>query len=278
VSQKHDFGWQKCVLQRQKKLFCAKGLPGILRLSAKEQAMQSESAMPEDRLRFLDGVLLSRQLPLSEQVYTLVRKAIVMGSLPPGAPVNEPEIAGRLGISRTPVREAVKKVSDEGLIEVFAQHGTFVSDIRREQVEEAYIIRIALEAESVGRAAATITQRQLQDIEDIHQAHQTAVRRARYDEAIARDDDLHRAIAEVNGLGMLWKVVDVTKAQMDRCRLQSLPDPGAGLETVAQHRAIIDALARGDAAEAREAMQVHLATSLRNTLRYLDRSGLAKPA
>ena len=234
--------------------------------------MPSDDAAAVDRLSFLDGVLLSRQLPLSEQVYTLVRKAIVMGHLPPGAPINEPEIAGRLGISRTPVREAVKKVSDEGLIEVFAQHGTFVSDISRSQVEEAYIIRIALEGESVERAAATISQRQLQDIEDIHRAHETAVKRARYDEAIARDDDLHRSIAEVNGLHMLWKVVDITKAQMDRCRLLTLPDPGAGLETIAQHRAILDALAAGNPEVARQAMQVHLATSLRNTLRYLDRA------
>jgi GntR family transcriptional regulator, rspAB operon transcriptional repressor len=240
-----------------------------------KKPMPIGDAAQEDRLGFLEGVQLSRQLPLSEQVYALVRKAIVMGRLPPGAPIQEPEIASRLGISRTPVREAVKKVSDEGLIEVFAQHGTFVSDIRRSQVEEAYIIRIALEAESVARAAETINQRQLQDIEDIHQAHDAAVRRARYDEAIARDDDLHRSIAEVNGLNMLWKVVDITKAQMDRCRLQSLPDPGAGLETIAQHRAIIDALASRDPEAARQAMKLHLATSLRNTLRYLDRTSAA---
>ena len=235
--------------------------------------MTPEDNSATDRLGFLDGVILSRQLPLSEQVYNLVRKAIVMGHLPPGAPISEPEIAARLGISRTPVREAVKKVSDEGLVEVFAQHGTFVSAIRRAQVEEAYIIRIALESDSVERAAANISQHNLQDIEDIHHAHETAVRRARYDEAIARDDDLHRAIAEVNGLHMLWKVVDITKAQMDRCRLLSLPDPGAGLETIAQHRAIIDALAAGNPEMARQAMKLHLATSLRNTLRYLDRTG-----
>jgi GntR family transcriptional regulator, rspAB operon transcriptional repressor len=234
--------------------------------------MTPEDTSANDRLVFLDGVTLSRQLPLSDQVYTLIRKAIVMGNLPPGAPIREPEIAERLGISRTPVREAVKRVSDEGLIEVFAQHGTFVSDIRRAEVEEAYIIRIALESESVERAAATITARQLQDIEDLHQAHETAVRRARYDEAIARDDDLHRSIAEVNGLHMLWKVVDITKAQMDRCRLLSLPDPGTGAETIAQHRAIIDALRAGHPEQARAAMQLHLATSLRNTLRYLDRA------
>lgn len=235
--------------------------------------MPTDPAPAAERPHFLEGVQLSRQLPLSEQVYTLVRRAIVMGHLAPGAPINEPEIAARLGISRTPVREAVKKVSDEGLIEVFAQHGTFVSAISRDRVEEAYVIRIALEGESVARAAASITPRQLQDLEDIHHGHETALRRARYDEAIQRDDDLHRTIAEVNGLHMLWKVVDITKAQMDRCRLLTLPDPGAGRETLAQHRAIIDALAQGRPEAARQAMQLHLATSLKNTLRYLDRAG-----
>lgn len=226
---------------------------------------------PEDRLGFLDGVQLSRQIPLRDQVYALVRKAIVMGQLAPGAPINEIEIACRLGISRTPVREAVKKVSDEGLIEVFAQHGTFVSSINRAAVEEAYVIRTSLELESVERAARIITARQLQDLEDIQAAHEMAVARARYDEAIARDDDFHRAIAEVNGFSMLWRVVDISKAQMDRCRLMALPDTGAGPETLVQHRTILAALAKGDAEAARSAMSDHLSTSRGNTLRCLDR-------
>lgn len=67
-------------------------------------------------------------------------------------------------------------------------------------------------------------------------------------------------------------MTDITKAQMDRCRLQSLPDPGAGLETIGQHRAIIDALAAGNPDMARQAMVLHLSTSLRHTSRYLDRA------
>lgn len=233
--------------------------------------MKTAEPQGEDRLSaFLGGATLNRAIPLRDQVYSLVRKAIVTGKLTPGAPINEIEIAGRLGISRTPVREAVKKVSDEGLIEVFAQHGTFVADIRREQVEEAYIIRIALELESIRRAAGSISASQIQDLEDIVNAHETAVKRSRYDEAIARDDDFHRYIAEVNGLHMLWKVVDVSKAQMDRCRLLSLPSPGAGQETIAQHRAILAALERRDQKGSMQALKNHLETSHRNTLAYLD--------
>ncbi|MFC0243997.1 GntR family transcriptional regulator [Falsochrobactrum ovis] len=218
---------------------------------------------------FLTGVTLNRSMPLRDQIYTLVRKAIVTGKLAPGAPINEVEIANQLGISRTPVREAVKKVSDEGLVQVFAQTGTFVAEINRKHIEEAYIIRIALEMESIKRANH-LELRHLQDLEDIINDHETALKRCRFDEAIARDDDFHRYIAEVNDLSMLWKVVDISKAQMDRCRLLSLPSPGAGNETIAQHRAILKALSERDTEAAMHALRNHLETSLQNTLSYLD--------
>ena len=241
-------------------------------MALKPPARQNRMGAPETArfTEFLDGETLNRAIPLRDQIYVLVRKAIVTGKISPGAPINEVEIAARLGISRTPVREAVKKVSDEGLVDVFAQNGTFVAHISRKQVEEAYIIRIALELESIRRAAGTINSNQLDDLESIIDAQESAVRRARFDVAIARDDDFHRYIAEVNGLTMLWKVVDISKAQMDRCRLLSLPSPGAGQETIAQHRSILAALRAHDAAAAMQALQAHLETSLCNTISYLD--------
>lgn len=234
-------------------------------------APRSSGTAGEDRLtEFLRDVTLNRAIPLRDQLYSLIRKAIVTGKLAPGAPINEIEIATTLGISRTPVREAVKKVSDEGLVAVFAQNGTFVADISRKQVEEAYIIRIALELESIKRAAPVIETRHVQDLEDIINAQEIAVKRERFDEAIARDDDFHRTIAEVNGLTMLWRAVDISKAQMDRCRVLSLPSPGAGDEAIVQHRAILEALSRRDSQASMEALHAHLETSLRNTLSYLD--------
>ena len=107
----------------------------------------------------LQLVNLDRKSPLREQIYQLIRTLIIIGQLGPGRPVNEVEIAEQLGVSRTPVREAVKRLSDEGLINVYAQNGTFVAGISREALEEAYIIRNALELESVRRAAARIDAR-----------------------------------------------------------------------------------------------------------------------
>ncbi|MET3594728.1 DNA-binding GntR family transcriptional regulator [Mesorhizobium shonense] len=227
---------------------------------------QQTKAAEHKLVEFLESASLTRAIPLRDQVYTLIRKAIVTGKLAPGAFVNEIEIAMKLRMSRTPVREALKKLSDEGLIEVFPQTGTFVSKINRKQMEEAYIIRVALELQSIKRAAAMIETSQIQDLEDIINAHETAVKRSRIDEAIAWDDDFHRYIAEVNGLTMLWKAIDVSKAVMDRCGLLALTHPSAGQEAIAQHRSIHEALAKHDQAGSMKALQTHLETSLRNTI------------
>jgi GntR family transcriptional regulator, rspAB operon transcriptional repressor len=220
----------------------------------------------------LQLVNLDRKSPLREQIYQLIRTLIIIGQLGPGRPVNEVEIAEQLGVSRTPVREAVKRLSDEGLINVYAQNGTFVAGISREALEEAYIIRNALELESVRRAAARMTHAHSEALGDIIAAHKVAITRKRYVEAIRLDDKFHRTIAEINGLSTLWRAVDISKAQMDRGRYLSIPQPGWGELTIVQHRAVAEALATQDGDAAVEAMRQHLDTSLQNTLSILDRS------
>ena len=230
---------------------------------------------------FLDGVTLNRSMPLRDQIYAVVRRAIVTGSLPPGAVINEIEIAEKLGLSRTPVREAVKKVSDEGLVDVRAQSGTFVAEINRAQVEEAYIVRIALECESVARAAPQMTETHRQNLEDIIERHNSALARGRFDEAIARDDDFHRYIAQISGLTMLWKVVDTCKAQMDRCRILTVPRPGHGATPSSSTAPSLRHSPHKKPRAAIAALRDHLDTSLGNSLTWFaerDASGLATKA
>jgi DNA-binding GntR family transcriptional regulator len=210
--------------------------------------------------------LLKRGVALSEQVYQVVRGLIVSGRIRPGEAVIEAALAARLGVSRTPVREALKRISDEGLIDVFAQNGTFIAPISRKALEEAYVIRTALEAESASRAAGRLTAVALEAFADNIAAHERAIDRRRFGDAIRLDDTFHRMIAEVNGLHMLWRAVDISKAQMDRGRHLAIPQPGLGEVTIRQHRLILDAMQAGDGALAAQHMREHLETSLRNTL------------
>ncbi len=218
----------------------------------------------------LDAASLNRALPLRDQIYQMVRNMIVVGRLKPGESINEVSIAEALGVSRTPVREAVKRISDEGLIKVIAQTGTFVSPISRTDLEEAYVIRRALEMESARRAATKFDSRAAEALDDNIAAHRLAIGRARYTAAIQLDDVFHRTIAEICGFPAIWKAVDISKAQMDRGRYLAIPKPGYGEQTIEQHTAILHALRDQDAEKAAAAMEQHLETSFRNTLEVAE--------
>jgi len=213
-----------------------------------------------------DPSTLNRSLPLRDQIYQMIRTMIVGGKLKPGEPINEIAIAEALGVSRTPVREAVKRISDEGMVKILAQTGTYVAPISRKDLEEAYVIRRALEMESARHAAANFTPATAELLEDNIAAHRLAISRGRYANAIQLDDVFHRTIAEISGFPSIWRAVDISKAQMDRGRYLAIPRPGYGAQTIEQHEAILEALARNDAEGAARAMESHLNTSLLNTL------------
>jgi GntR family transcriptional regulator, rspAB operon transcriptional repressor len=213
---------------------------------------------------------LDRSLPMREQIYVLVRRLILTGAIAPGEVIDEKSIAAELGVSRTPVREAVKKLSDEHLVEVVAQSATRAARIDAHEVEQAYLIRRALEMESAAQAAARMTPRHAQRLGEILQAHGRAIARRRIGDAIAQDDRFHRSIAEISDLPRLWRAIEISKGQLDRCRHLMLPRKGEGEATLAQHQKIIRALASRNADRARAAMASHLDAAYGNTVKAME--------
>lgn len=218
----------------------------------------------------LDHSTLNRSLPLRDQIYKKIRSMIIGGGLKPGDAINEVAIAEALGVSRTPVREAVKRISDEGLVKVLAQTGTFVAPISRADLEGAYFIRRALEMESARRAAEKLAPEGAEVLEDNIAGHRLAISRGKFTHAIQLDDVFHRTIAEICGFPVIWRAIDISKAQMDRGRHLAIPKAGYGEQTIEQHEAILDALKRHDAEGAAQAMERHLETSFRNALEVAD--------
>lgn len=215
-------------------------------------------------------VRLDRTRPLREQVYAVLRELILTGSLGPGAALDEKAIAARLQVSRTPVHEAVKKLSDENLVEVRAQSGTTVAPLDRHQIEQAHVIRRALESASAQAAALRITPGWLNRLADIQLLHAAAIDRRAFVDAIAQDDAFHRTIAEISGYPLLWRTIEISKAQLDRCRHLTIPLEGRGPATLAEHAAIAEALRRGDPEASAAAMRAHLDGAQTKTLEYLD--------
>lgn len=226
--------------------------------------------MPVD----LSTLRLDRSRPLRDQIYPLVRGLILSGVIRPGEVIDEKAIAAQLDVSRTPVREAVKRLSDERLVDVVAQSGTRASRMDRKAIEESYLIRRALEMESAAQAAAHMTQEHADRLHDILARHERAVEKRQFAEAIARDDEFHHAITEISDLPRLWSTIEISKAQLDRCRHLMLPRAGQAEATLEQHREIIRGLNSRDPAKAAAAMRAHLDAAYRSTVAVLDGPGL----
>jgi DNA-binding GntR family transcriptional regulator len=222
----------------------------------------------------LTSVRLDRAKPLREQIYPVVRMLILTGAIKPGEVIDEKAIAAQLNVSRTPVHEAVKKLSDEHLVDVIAQSATRAARIDRKEIMESFLIRRALEMESAAQAAAHMTQEHADRLSDILLLHARAIERRNFVEAIERDDEFHRTITEISDLPRLWSAIEVSKAQLDRCRHMMLPRAGEAEATLEQHREIIRALNSRDPDKARAAMRAHLDSAYRSTEAVLNEPGL----
>lgn len=222
----------------------------------------------------LSPLRLDRSHPLREQIYPMIRGLILTGLIRPGEVIDEKAIAAQLNVSRTPVREAVKRLSDEHLVEVVAQSATRAAKIDRREIEQSFLIRRALEMESAAQAAPRMNQDHADHLSDILSRHARAAERRNYVEAIARDDEFHRAITAISDLPRLWETIEISKAQLDRCRHMMLPRAGQAEATLEQHREIIRALNSSDPAKAAAAMKAHLDAAYRSTVAVLDGPGL----
>ena len=218
----------------------------------------------------LSRAKLDRRRPMRDQIYPLIRDLILTGQIAPGEILDEKAIATQLAISRTPVREAVKKLSDEHLVDVVAQSGTRVASIDGHEIEQAYLIRRALEMESAAHAAPRMTNAHAESLTDILLLHGRAIEQKSFVKAIAIDDDFHRTIAQIAEMPRLWHMVEISKAHLDRCRHMLLPRDGEAAATLEQHRELIRALNTRNGEAARDAMRNHLDAAYRGVERMLQ--------
>jgi DNA-binding GntR family transcriptional regulator len=176
----------------------------------------------------------------------------------PGEPILEAELAKSYGFSRTPVREAVRKLADEGLVEIFPQSGTFAARIPFAALPETIVIRKALE-ETTARLAAERARRSqiialLAQLERQREASKAGDRNAFH----KADEAFHGAIAEAAGYRGIWTLVEQVKVHVDRYRRLTLPQEGRMARAIREHAAIAAAIEAGDGARAALAMGAHL--------------------
>jgi DNA-binding GntR family transcriptional regulator len=192
------------------------------------------------------------------QVAERLRARIFAHELQPGNWVDEQALAQEYGISRTPLREALKVLASEGLVVLKPRRGCYVAEVSEQDLDEVFPVMAVLEAkvaEQAARRLASADFARLQAIHDELELHATANDADRFFDANQR---FHTALQEIAGNRYLAQLIDDARKVIKLTRRDSLRLAGRIAQSVAEHRAILDALRNGDAELAGKRMHDHL--------------------
>lgn len=201
--------------------------------------------------------LVNYDLPIGGQLYRLLRQQIIRNEILPGSRISESQIADFFSVSRQPVREAFIKLSEEGLLVVRPQRGTYVRKILTTSVMDARFVREAIEADIVKLLATNATSKLLEDLKQQLQAQRVAAADNDSVNFIELDELFHRTLAEGANRVYAWKIIEGLKAQFDRVRYLSVFQFSME-KIVEQHSAIVDGIIAADKQLAEQAMRSHL--------------------
>jgi DNA-binding GntR family transcriptional regulator len=199
-----------------------------------------------------------RTATAASQIYADLRTELVSLERRPGEVISEAEIAQSYGVSRTPVREAILKLSDEGLVDIFPQSGINVSRIPIAALPETLVIRKALEETTTRLAAECATPSQILTLHSMLERQREA-EAAQDREAFHQADELfHATIAEIAKYPGIWRLIQHVKVNVDRFRRLTLPQTGRMARVIVEHQAILSAIEAHDPGAAAAAMGQHL--------------------
>jgi DNA-binding GntR family transcriptional regulator len=203
---------------------------------------------------------------LGQRVYQALRQAILSLDYRPGEILRKPEVCEALGVSRSPVADAVARLQAEGLVDVIPQAGTFVARFSMQEIREGAFLREAIEVAAIERVATIITNDQLQLLRRNLTVQAALVANADIPGFYAMDAAMHELLLSFTGFPRLAQVAETAWLHVNRARQLILPVPGRIQATLDEHQAILAALEARNPTAARVAVQSHL----RQLITYLD--------
>ena len=197
-------------------------------------------------------------LPLRDVVFNTLRNAILKGELEPGEKLMDKKLSEKLGVSRTPIREAIRKLELEGLVVMTPRKSAEVARITREDLTDVLEVRRVLESLAIDLACRNITGEIIAELEDNLVRFDAAVKKNDITEIATTDVEFHEAIYKSTGNKRLIQILNNLREQMYRYRLEYIKDKQTRENLVAEHRCIIDALKERDNTKGREVMLNHI--------------------
>ena len=211
-------------------------------------------------------------MPLREVVFMTRRRQILRGELKPGERLMEISLANKLGVSRTPIREAIRMLEHEGLVVMVPRRGAHVAEITRQELNDVLEIRKTLEVLAIQRACANMTDRDIRQLREAEEAFAILVERKDADiTALGEaDEHFHDIIYQGTNNRRLIQILNNLREQMYRFRVEYLKDIDIRQMLVREHDAIVKALEIRDTEEAVRLVTMHIDNQYRSINKALD--------
>ena len=197
-------------------------------------------------------------LPLRDVVFNTLRQAILTGDLKPGERLMEIHLANKLGVSRTPIREAIRKLELEGLVTMIPRRGAEVAQITEKSMNDVLEVRRAMDALSIELACERITDEEIEALKVACNKFEEAVKTKDVKMIAQADVALHDIIVKATGNQRLVQLVYNLSEQMYRYRFEYIKDASQHERLIEEHRIIYDSIVKKDKVTASEAAKIHI--------------------
>ncbi len=218
----------------------------------------------------LQPIKLDSYKPLRELVCETIRQAIIDGTFSPGERLMEIQLADEMGVSRTPVREAIRKLELEGFVVMIPRRGTYVADISIKDITEIYEIRTSLDVLAAGLAAERITDEELETLNRLLVEIGQHIADNDMEKIVGADTAFHDVLYQASRNERLVSIINNLREQLTGIRGRSMSYPGRLIETMDEHRSLVDCIAARDVERAQEAARMHIENAEHTLMKSLS--------
>ena len=211
-------------------------------------------------------------MTIKGQVYQIIKNEICNGAFPPGYWLQEPELARRLGVSRSPIREALRQLVDEGLAVDFPNKGVFVKSFTINDIDEIYDVRSMLESYSIRHSAKQMTAETVQRLNELILRLTELHASGDVNAYIEEDTKLHQFIVSLSGNSLVIDIYNRIYTPIQQFRIYSLTNKDRFAESVCEHQSVIRHIVEGNLEEAVRINQIHLTLAKEGVIHHITQT------
>lgn len=207
---------------------------------------------------------------LRNKIFSKIREDIIEGRYNDGESLVEKKLAEEFGVSRTPIREVIRQLELDGLVESMPNRGVFVIGITHEDIKDIYEIRILVEGLAAKWAAKKITDEELKALNNAYELMEFYTAKGDIEQIARYNTEFHEIIFEAARSKFLEKILRNMQSYIQWARLASLKTQGRSQKALKEHKAILEAFRNGDPLQAQMLIIEHVTNSSENILKILD--------